>query len=88
MLSNSINKGKEKKRSRTKKLQNLRINHQEMVQKHIEKWELINKVGSYSAEISLYAAKQPDDVKFIMKQYCDYVELLFDKKAFLVDILN
>ena len=83
-----LQRQREEEEAEQKKLQDLRIKHQEVVQKHLEKWEHINEVESYLADIRLNAAKQPDDVKLIMKQYCDYVEMLFDKKAFIADIIE
>lgn len=83
-----IQQQREKEEAEQKKLQELRIKHQEVVQKHIEKWEHINEVESYLSDIRLFAAKQPDDLKLKMKQYCDYVEMLFDKKAFIADIVE
>lgn len=83
-----LQRQREKEEAEQKKLQELRIKHQEVVQKHIEKWEHINEVELYLADIRLYAAKQTDDVKLKMKQYCDYVERLLDKKAFITDIIE
>jgi len=83
-----LQRQREKEEAEQKKLQELRIKHQEVVQKHLEKWEHINEVESYLADIRLNAAKQTDDVKLKMRQYCDYVEMLLDKKAFIADIVE
>lgn len=83
-----LQRQREKEEKEQKKLQELRIKHQEVVHKHVEIWKHIKEIESYLTDIRLYVENQPDDVKLKMKQYCEYVEMLFDEKAFLAEIIE
>lgn len=79
---------KEKEEEKRKKQQELRMKHQSEIEHHMEKWKHIKEIEAYVADISSYAELQPDSIKKPMKQYCDYVEKLFDKNEFFSNIIE
>ncbi|WP_446898910.1 hypothetical protein ACSVC9_03120 [Clostridium sp. LBM24168] len=46
----------------------------------------VSNIKAYVEYMRIYADKQPDAIKEPIKQYCDYVEELFNKNIFFTDI--
>jgi len=78
----------EKAEKERRKQQEIREKQQSTILNHMDKFYQIIKVEKYITEFLNYADQQPESIKVLIKQYCDYAKGLFDKNEIYSEIIE